>query len=456
MEWGAAFDRDADGAPALAIEGAHSARRVLHARDATGREIGRVLWRRASALAKRPDLGPRARGRALIVDEDGGAAPARGFCTRTGRRASRARGSMLLATGGAGQVYSETTNPPVATGDGVAMAYRAGAAVADLEFVQFHPTALEGARAAAVPAVGGAARRRGAAGQRERASAFMPRYDPAGDLAPRDRVARGIEREARRTGAPVYLSLAAPRPGLRARAVSVDLGGVPRGRARSGARSDPGRSRRALRDGRRRRPISTAGRRSPASSPPARWPAPASTAPTGWPATRCSRGSSSAPAPAGDARRRVRTAFQSELSSRFSRSSGSRVRALGATAIVERRGRSGARCGATSDCSAIAIGLAVGVVGSSSRRGRQSTRWLRNGRALDAAGWRAASLLTVGTAHRARGAAARGEPRRALPRRLPGTRRYTLEAQGVGDDRLTAQGSVAEARCSSAQIERSG
>jgi L-aspartate oxidase len=119
--------------------------------------------------------------------------------------AARAR-ATLLATGGAGHVFSETTNPPVATGDGVAIAYRAGAAVADLEFVQFHPTALK------VPGqprflLSEALRGEGARLVNVEGEAFMTRYDPAGDLAPRDRVARGIVRESQRTGAAVFLTL---------------------------------------------------------------------------------------------------------------------------------------------------------------------------------------------------------------------------------------------------------
>jgi len=210
MAWGAAFDRAADGTPALAIEGAHSARRVLHARDATGREIGRVLWLRAAALS-----GVRTSDHARVVDlvvdtEDESDDPR---CT--GARVLHEDGTtsiaradvVLLATGGAGHVYSDTTNPPVATGDGAAMAYRVGASVSDLEFVQFHPTALK------VPGQprfllsealrGEGARLINAAGER-----FMVRYDSAGDLAPRDRVARSIQQESRHTGHPVYLSLA--------------------------------------------------------------------------------------------------------------------------------------------------------------------------------------------------------------------------------------------------------
>jgi L-aspartate oxidase len=203
MAWGARFDRDADGEPALAIEGAHSARRVLHARDATGREIGRVLWERVSAL---PGVRSHPHARVLeLLTDDGRCAGVR-FLTDDGSILEARAGCVLLATGGAGQVYRETTNPVVATGDGVAMAYRAGAAVADLEFVQFHPTALNLAgqpRFLLSEALRGeGARLLNAAGE-----TFMRRYDPAGDLAPRDRVARGIARESQRTGAPVVLSM---------------------------------------------------------------------------------------------------------------------------------------------------------------------------------------------------------------------------------------------------------
>jgi L-aspartate oxidase len=211
MAWGAAFDRAPDGSPALAIEGAHSARRVLHARDATGREIGRVLWLRASALAN-VQTSDHARVVELVTED---ARDGRGTGQCTGARVLHEDGTttvawarvVLLATGGAGHVFSDTTNPPVATGDGVAMAYRAGAAISDMEFVQFHPTAL---KVSGQPRflLSEALRGEGARLLNASGEAFMTGYDPAGDLAPRDRVARSIELETRRTGAPVYLSLA--------------------------------------------------------------------------------------------------------------------------------------------------------------------------------------------------------------------------------------------------------
>jgi L-aspartate oxidase len=204
IEWGAAFDRAPDGSLELAREGAHSVRRVLHAKDATGREIARVL---AARLAGHP--------RVTIVDhalaiqavvEEGRVGGVR-YLDRDGRVAEARARATLLATGGAGQVFRETTNPGVATGDGVTLAYLAGAQVADLEFVQFHPTAL------AVPGApryllsealrGEGARLVNAAGE-----PFVARYTPAGDLASRDQVSRAIVRESERTAGPVFLTMA--------------------------------------------------------------------------------------------------------------------------------------------------------------------------------------------------------------------------------------------------------
>ena len=204
IEWGAAFDRDPDGHLALAIEGAHSARRVLHAHDATGREIARVLWDKVVHLPRVTTL-EHARAIDLVLERDGSCSGA-WFLGEDGSIGSVRAGAVLLATGGAGQVFSDTTNPAVATGDGVAMGFRAGARVIDLEFVQFHPTALrmqEQPRFLLSEALRGeGAHLLNAAGER-----FMSRYEPAGELAPRDRVSRAIERESQQTGNPVYLSL---------------------------------------------------------------------------------------------------------------------------------------------------------------------------------------------------------------------------------------------------------
>jgi L-aspartate oxidase len=203
MEWGAAFDREPDGEPSLAREGAHSVRRVLHAHDTTGREIARALWAR---VAGRPGLRVLQDTLAVRVLVEGGACRGVEFLDGGERHVVRAR-AVLLATGGAGQVFRETTNPTIATGDGIAIAWRAGARVGDLEFVQFHPTVLS------VPGhprflLSEALRGEGARLVNGDGEPFMIRYDPAGDLAARDVVATAIVREQRRTGAPVYLSLA--------------------------------------------------------------------------------------------------------------------------------------------------------------------------------------------------------------------------------------------------------
>jgi L-aspartate oxidase len=204
VAWGVPFDRGADGEPALAREGAHSVRRVLHARDVTGREIARTLWRRAGG-----GKGVRVLHDALATTLEivGGECRGVRFVCADGRvGVARAR-AVLLATGGAGRIFRETTNPAVATGDGLAMAYRCGAQVSDLEFVQFHPTVLS-APGAARFLLSEALRGEGARLVNAGGEPFMARYDPAGDLAPRDVVATAMVREQMRTGRAVYLSLA--------------------------------------------------------------------------------------------------------------------------------------------------------------------------------------------------------------------------------------------------------
>jgi L-aspartate oxidase len=204
IEWGTRFDRDGRGGVALGREAAHSVRRVLHARDATGREIGRVLWDRVRALGSVETID-----HALVTDvlTDGGAAAGVAYIDGSGGRREVRAGATLLATGGAGRIFRETTNPPVATGDGIALAYLAGARVADLEFVQFHPTALNRAGAPRF-LISEALRGEGARLVNDRGEPFMPRYHPDGDLAPRDVVARSIVRESELTGGAIFLTLA--------------------------------------------------------------------------------------------------------------------------------------------------------------------------------------------------------------------------------------------------------
>ena len=203
IEWGARFDRTAGGEPSLASEGAHSVRRVLHAADATGREIGRVLWDRISTVARIRVLTNTLAVGAIV--EDGRCRGVR-FIDAAGQPGRAYGRATLLATGGAGQVYAETTNPEVATGDGVALAYRAGARIADMEFVQFHPTVLD-VKDAPRFLLSEALRGEGAQLVDASGDPFMLRYHPAGDLAPRDVVSRSIVLESRRSESAIFLSL---------------------------------------------------------------------------------------------------------------------------------------------------------------------------------------------------------------------------------------------------------
>ncbi|MEV0401691.1 L-aspartate oxidase [Actinoallomurus sp. NPDC050550] len=205
MELGAEFDQNDDGGIALAREGGHLKRRIAHAGgDATGAEISRAL------LAAAKDQGIEVIEHALVLDllmEGGRAAGVTLHVMGEGRRdgvgAVHAR-AVILATGGLGQVFQATTNPEVSTGDGVALALRAGAAVADLEFVQFHPTPLwlgPGAKGRQ-PLISEAVRGEGAFLIDERGDRFMVGRHPLADLAPRDVVAKGIMTMMRETGDP--------------------------------------------------------------------------------------------------------------------------------------------------------------------------------------------------------------------------------------------------------------
>jgi L-aspartate oxidase len=203
IEWGARFDTEADGRPSLTREGAHSVRRVLHARDATGRELGRVLWTRVS---RHPRIRVLDDALATGLLMHGATCRGAAYLTGGGERGKVRAEQTLLATGGAGQVFRETTNPIIATGDGIAMAALAGARLADLEFVQFHPTVLS-VKGSSRFLLSEALRGEGARLVNEGGEAFMSRYEAAGDLASRDLVSRAMVSEAQRTGGQVFLTM---------------------------------------------------------------------------------------------------------------------------------------------------------------------------------------------------------------------------------------------------------
>ena len=203
ISWGAKFERHPTGKLDLAQEGAHSTRRVLHHRDATGKEICRILWKQAE---KANNLKILENALAVDVKVEGNRCFGALFLDSQGRLNGVSANATLLATGGSGQVYRETTNPYVASGDGVAIAYRAGAYVADLEFVQFHPTALN-IKGKSRFLLSEALRGEGATVVNDAGERFLQKMDSGGELAPRDGVSRAIATEIRRTDGGVYLSL---------------------------------------------------------------------------------------------------------------------------------------------------------------------------------------------------------------------------------------------------------
>lgn len=196
IEWGIPFDQEG-GRLSLGKEGAHSHRRILHAGgDATGAVIWQGLAARA-AMEENIYLLPRTMALDLLV-ADGRCYGA--LVLDEGRRIKAILAkATVLASGGAGRLYPVTTNPAVATGDGVAMAFRAGAEVMDLEFYQFHPTVLVHPEASGF-LITEAIRGEGAILRNKTGERFMPRYHPLAELAPRDVVAKAIVQEMARTG----------------------------------------------------------------------------------------------------------------------------------------------------------------------------------------------------------------------------------------------------------------
>ena len=215
-EYGVSFDRT-NSHFLLGKEGGHSFRRILHAKDTTGREVARALIETARKtpnltlledhfvidLITSGKLGAVANDRALgayVLDR------------KTGEVGVFRSDRVVLAAGGCGKVYLYTTNPDSATGDGVALGWRAGASIANMEFIQFHPTCFYNPAATGPEArsflVSEAVRGEGGILINAKGEDFTKKIDPRGSLAPRDIVARAIDRELKRTGAPcVYLDV---------------------------------------------------------------------------------------------------------------------------------------------------------------------------------------------------------------------------------------------------------
>ena len=201
----------------LGMEGGHSARRVAHASDLTGKEIERVLLEQTAAHPNIEILENHLAVDLLIAsraDSSGATKVGNDRCLGA-YVLNRASGEVeirralitILCTGGCGKVYLYTTNPDIATGDGVAMAYRAGAKVANLEFIQFHPTCFYNPHIKNF-LISEAVRGEGAVLRNQEGQPFMKQYDPRGDLATRDAVARGIDAEMKKSGSDcVYLDI---------------------------------------------------------------------------------------------------------------------------------------------------------------------------------------------------------------------------------------------------------
>ena len=204
IDWGAQFDLNAQGDLDLGLEGGHSENRVVHHKDQTGREIERALL---FQMQQKTNLKLYDFHLALdLIVVDNQCFGVYVLNEKSNQVIPFESDFTILATGGIGQVYGHTTNPSIATGDGIAMAFRAGAHIAHMEFIQFHPTALYQKERASTFLISEAVRGFGARLRTKNGTLFMTQYDSRGDMASRDIVSQSIEKELKKSGEPsVYL-----------------------------------------------------------------------------------------------------------------------------------------------------------------------------------------------------------------------------------------------------------
>jgi L-aspartate oxidase len=198
IEWGAKFDQNTEGTLDLGKEGGHSENRVVHHKDQTGQEIQRAIL---SQVHQKENITVLDYHLAIdLITENNRCSGAYVLDQKTKEVLTFQSDFTLLATGGIGHLYGHTTNPMIATGDGIAMASRANAVIKEMEFIQFHPTALYDASAGTSFLISEAVRGFGAYLRTKGGHRFMPDYDSRGDLASRDIVSQSIDLELKKTG----------------------------------------------------------------------------------------------------------------------------------------------------------------------------------------------------------------------------------------------------------------
>ncbi|MDR6843902.1 L-aspartate oxidase [Flavobacterium granuli] len=198
VEWGAQFDKNAKGTFDLGKEGGHSENRVVHHKDQTGHEIQRAILEQ---VMQKENITVLDHHFALeLITNENRCIGAYALDEKTNEVITYQSDFTLLATGGIGHIYGHTTNPIIATGDGIAMAYRANATIQDMEFIQFHPTALFDKSVGSKFLISEAVRGFGARLRTKKGEFFMLNYDSRGDLASRDIVSQSIDLELKKSG----------------------------------------------------------------------------------------------------------------------------------------------------------------------------------------------------------------------------------------------------------------